>query len=187
MLRDYFPTALSFLWRPDVDGQPFHDTPHDPGAATAWGCTYSTWYAWSRLHNTNTTLDEFKQLTQNDLAPLYRAQYWNAIRCSSMTAIGIQMFDAAVNCGPAHAAGFLQTVLGVTVDDQIGPVTMAAFAQFDPYVLSRALCSQREEFYRTRPNAVYFERGWDHRAEMCRDYVLSLLPPPPPPRTRVSS
>ena len=74
MLRDYFPTALSFIWRPDNDGQPFHDTPHDPGGATNWGVTYSTWTGWQQLHKLPVSMDAFKALGKDDFQPLYRAQ-----------------------------------------------------------------------------------------------------------------
>jgi lysozyme family protein len=181
MLRDYFPTALSFIWRPDNDGQPFHDTPHDPGGATNWGVTYSTWTGWQQLHKLPVSMDAFKALGKDDFQPLYRAQFWNSIRCSSLGAIGIMMFDCAVNCGPGHAAGFLQTVLGVTVDREVGPITIAAYANIDAAKLARALCAQREDYYQHCPNAQYFCKGWDRRAEACRDYVLSLLPKPVPP------
>lgn len=175
MLRDYFDAALAFIYRPDIDGQGYHATPHDDGGCTIYGCTYATWFAWQRMHNAPATIDAFKILTQEELQPLYRAQYWNACRCNSMAAAGIMVFDAAVNSGPAHAAAFLQTVLRVKVDGQIGPVTVAAFANADPEAVVRQLCVQREDFYHSRPNAVYFEKGWDRRAEACRDYVLALL------------
>ena len=181
MLRDYFPTALSFIWRSDLDGQPLHITPGDPGGATSWGVTYATWAGWQQLHRQPASLAVFKTLGKDDFQPLYRAQYWNSIRCSSLGAIGIMMFDCAVNCGPGHAAGFLQTVLGVTVDREIGPLTVATYTTMDPAKLARALCSQREDYYQHCPNAQYFCKGWDRRAEACRDYVLSLLPKPVPP------
>ena len=183
MLRDYFPTALNFIWRPDLDGQPYHVTPHDPGGGTSWGVTYATWTGWQQLHRQPASQDAFKSLGKDDFQPLYRAQFWNSIRCSSLGAIGIMMFDCAVNCGPGHAAGFLQMVLGVAVDNQIGPITVAAYANADPAALARALCAQREDYYKHCPEADYFCKGWDRRAEMCRDYVLPLLPPPAPSKT----
>jgi lysozyme family protein len=178
MLRDYFPKALDFIWRPDVDGQPYHVTPHDTGGATNWGVTYATWSAWQRLHRQPASLSAFKQLDKSAFEPLYRAQFWNACRCSSLGPIGIMVFDCAVNCGPGHGASFLQMVLGVDVDGQIGPLTIAAYAAVDPDVLVRALCEQREDYYQHCPRAEYFCKGWNTRAENCRDYVLSLLPNP---------
>lgn len=176
MLRDYFPTAMAFLWRADVDGQPHHITPHDAGGATNWGVTYATWTAWQRLHGQPASLAIFENLDKSAFLPLYRAQFWNACRCPSLGAVGVMVFDIAVNCGPGHAAGFLQMVLGVTVDNQIGPITIAAYAQVNPATLVRMLCVQREDYYKSCAQAEYFCAGWNRRAEMCRDYVLALLP-----------
>jgi lysozyme family protein len=187
MLLDYFPKALDFIWRPDVDGQPYHVSPHDSGGATSWGVTYSTWAAWQRLHGQPASLGAFRLLDKSAFEPLYRAQFWNSCRCSSLGALGIMVFDCSVNCGPGHAAAFLQMVLGVDVDSQIGPLTIAAYAAVDPAVLARALCVQREDYYRTCSQAEYFCRGWNRRAEMCRDYVLSLLPTPPQATKKLTS
>ena len=69
----------------------------------------------------------------------------------------------------------------VTVDREIGPLTVATYTTMDPAKLARALCAQREDYYAHCPNAEYFCKRWDRRAEMCRDYVLALLPRPVPP------
>lgn len=176
MLRDYFPTALDFIWKPEIDGQPYHVTPNDSGGATNWGVTYATWSSWQRLHKEPSSPTTFRALERDAFQPLYRALFWNSCRCSSLGAVGVMVFDIAVNCGPAHGAGFLQTVLGVTVDNQIGPVTIAACLNKDPVTLAQALCAQRERYYKACSQAEYFCTGWDKRAETCRDYVLALLP-----------
>lgn len=174
-MNDLFNDAMAFIWRPENDGTSFHLTPNDPGGSTSWGCTFTTWAGWQRLHNAPVSMDAFRALKQVDFLPLYRTMFWNACSCGSMGAVGIQVMDAAVNCGPGNAAAFLQTVLDVKVDDQIGPITLRVAQQTDQRALSRQLCTQREEFYATRSGAVYFQRGWDARAERCRDLVLSML------------
>jgi lysozyme family protein len=178
---DLFQQAMAFVWQPGNDGQPLHYSQNDPGGSTAWGVTFTTWAGWRRLHAMPVSMDIFKASKQADFLPLYRAMFWNACSCGSLGALGIQVFDAAVNCGPGNSAAFLQTVLAVTVDDQIGPITLAVAQQTDQRALARQLCAQREEFYSTRPTAKYFERGWDARAERCRDLVLSMLGSPPAP------
>lgn len=172
---DYFESALDFIWLPGNDGQGIHTSPHDPGGATNLGVTFQTWSGWQRMHKANSPLVVFRALGKPDMRPIYRALFWNACSCGSFGAVGVQLFDAAVNCGPGHAAGFLQTVLGVEVNDEINPVTIRAAQQTDQRALSRALCNEREEFYASRPGAVYFGRGWDRRAEAARDLVLDLL------------
>lgn len=172
---DFFPTGMSFVERPDNDGQGFHETLHDTGGDTAWGVTYNTWCAWQRLHNGPTTVAAFKALGKTDVYPLYRTMFWNASRCGNMGALGIQAFDVAMGSGPGTAARFLQHVLKVNADGQIGPATIAALHDADPAKVNAAFCTEREAFYATLPTARYFERGWDRRAEDCRAFVASLL------------
>jgi lysozyme family protein len=187
VMIDLFPAAMAFVFRPENDGQPFHVSPNDPGGATSFGVTFNTWAGWQRLHKSPVSMALFRECKQADFLPLYRAMFWNSCSCISMGAVGIQVFDAAVNCGPGHAAGFLQTVLSVRVDDQIGPLTLAVAQQTDQRALARQLCEQREEFYASRPGAVYFERGWDARAVRCRDLVLGILGVAATPKPQTSA
>lgn len=191
--QDMFSIAMNFVWELSNDGQPFHLTAFDPGGATAWGVTFDTWAGWQKLHDEPASIGAFRTMRKEEFLPLYRAMFWNACCCNALGPIGIQVFDAAVNCGPARAAKFLQSVIGVEVDGAIGPKTIAAAAAQDQRFLARQICSARDVFYATLNGARYFERGWDARAEACRDLVLSILPPatqnwppaeptePPPP------
>jgi lysozyme family protein len=185
---DLFTAAMDFVWAPDNDGQPFHVTANDPGGATSWGVTFSTWSGWQQLHACPVSSASFMAIAKPDFLPLYRALYWNACCCGALGPIGIQVFDAAVNAGPGHAARFLQAALNgsyrLVIDGQIGPKTVAAAHACDQKQLSRRLCAQREEFYAHLPQARYFGAGWDHRAERCRDLVLCLLNSPPPAQTK---
>ena len=173
---DLFVTeALPFIWQPGNDGQPFHVSANDPGGATSWGVTYQTWVAWQQAHGETATLGAFKALPRQAFEPLLRAWFWNACSAGSLGAFGIALFDAAIVGGVGHSARFLQTVLGVTVDGAMGPLTLRAAQQTDQRSLARAFTAQREEYYAALPTARYFARGWDRRAEECRDLVLSLL------------
>ena len=175
--QDLFTEAMNFIWEPCHDGQPFHVTAFDPGGATAWGVTFETWAAWQKMHGELASIGVFRNLPRGEFLPLYRTLFWNACCCAALGPIGIQVFDAAVNCGPRRAAKFLQAVVEVPQDGAIGPITIAAALADDQRLLARRICSARDAFYATLNNARYFERGWDARAEACRDLVLSLLPP----------
>lgn len=174
-MTDLFNAAMAFVWRPENDGQPLHNTPNDPGAATSFGVTFTTWAGWQRLHNAPVSMAAFQALKQPDFLSLYRALYWSASRCGNMGPIGIQIFDIAVGSGPGNAARFLQTILGIEVDGGIGPVTLAALNNAIPAAINYALCNERERFYASLPTAKYFERGWDRRAEACRDLVAGMI------------
>ena len=177
---DFFPAGTAFIWAPNRDGGGYHISPNDPGKATDLGVTYAIWSAWEHLHGRVPTLAAFRKCGRPDFLPLYRTQYWNAACCDRLGAIGIQIFDAAVLSGPGNAAHFLQHVLNalgfdVTEGNGIDGRTLGAFARTDPAALNYALTNERERFYAKLPTAKYFERGWDARAEACRDLVASLL------------
>ena len=179
-MTDQFPPAMSFVWRPENDGQTLHKSPNDPGANTAWGVTFTTWVGWQRLHNGPVSMEDFAGLGRDDFLPLYRAMFWNSCRCGNLGALGIQVFDAAVLSGPGNAGLFLQHVLkavgsSYTGDAQIGPIMVAAVNNAAPAALNMAFCTERERFYAASPNARYFGGGWKRRAEDCRDFVAGIL------------
>ena len=172
---DFFTSAMAFMWLPENDGQTLHTSANDPGGSTAWGVTYATWVGWQNMHHEPATFAVFSACKQADFLPLYRAMYWNACRCGNMGALGVQVFDIAMNSGPGNAARFLQKVLGVAADGELGPVTLAALNNADPKKVNQELFEKREAFYASLPTARFFERGWDRRATACRDLVASLL------------
>lgn len=179
---DLFPTGMAFIERPENDGQPYHVSPNDPGGSTSWGVTFTTWAGWQRLHNAPVSMAAFQALPKEAFSPLYRALFWNSSRCGNMGPIGVQVFDAAVGSGPGNAGLFLQHVLRAvgspyTGNSEIGPVMIAALLNTDAAKVNVSLCTEREAFYAKLPTARYFERGWDRRAEACRDLVAGLLKP----------
>lgn len=179
-MMDQFTNAMAFVERPDFDGQGPHCSPNDPGSWTNRGVTFATWAAWQTLHGAQKSLALFQSLQLADFYPLYRAMFWNSTRCGNMGAIGIQVFDAAVGSGPGNAGLFLQHVLkavgsSYSGNAEIGPVMVAAVNNCVPAALNMAFCTERERFYASLPTAQYFGKGWDRRAEACRDLVAGIL------------
>lgn len=172
--------ALPFIWRVENDGQPFHNDPRDPGGATSWGVTFSTWASWQRLHNQPAMFATFRSLARDAFMPLYRLLFWQAVRGDEVPpAIAASLFDAAVGSAPLHAIQFLQTVLGVTVDGIFGnKETMPAVLRADPADLVHGLWQNREAYYVRLPTYRIYGRGWDRRAADCERLSLSLIPEP---------
>lgn len=172
---DYFNLAMSFAWRPENDGQGPHNDPGDTGGETSWGVIFSTWSAWEKAHGRVADPTVFLTLSKESFLPLYRANFWNACCCGSLGFIGIPMFDIGMMSGTGNAARFLQIVLNVDVDEQIGPKTLEAFGATDPLDLNERLLTERDDFYRSLPNAALFDRGWERRAGDCHDLTKSLI------------
>ena len=67
------------------------------------------------------------QLTLADAQDIYRRDYWLKVNADQLPpALALLVFDAAVNSGPDRAVKWLQTVLGVSADGIVGPLTLAA-------------------------------------------------------------
>lgn len=180
--------ALPFVWRPENDGQSFHNDPRDPGGATSWGVTFSTWSGWQRMHSQSAAFATFHDLARDAFAPLYRTLFWQAVRGDEVhPAVAVSLFDAAVGSAPRHAIEFLQSVLGVDQDGVFGNVeTMPAVRSHDPADIVQRLWKARDAFYEALPTFRIYGNGWERRAADCERLSLSLITAPPDPTRKDS-
>ena len=91
--------------------------PRDPGGETNLGVT-------KRVYEEFGGEKDMKDLTVEDVAPIYKKGYWDKCKCDSLpSGLDLVVFDFAVNAGPGRAAQFLQRIIGVEPDGGIGPIT----------------------------------------------------------------
>lgn len=71
---------------------------------------------------------DIKNLTIDEAMAIYHGDYWKPVQGDLIVGneLAIQVFDMAVNAGIGAAAKILQTIVGVTADGVIGPVTLRA-------------------------------------------------------------
>jgi lysozyme family protein len=94
----------------------------DPGGRTNLGCTQRVWEEWV---GHPVTEQDMRDLTPADVAPLYKAKYWDRIRGDDLpTGVDYIVFDAAINSGPGRAAKWLQQTVGAVPDGAIGAMKM---------------------------------------------------------------
>ena len=100
-----------------------------------------------------------------DLAKrIYSERYWLAVRCNDLPdEIRYVVFDAAVNSGPKQSIVWLQRALGVDDDSVIGPQTLAAAAQMNPYQTRSRILAQRLKLMAALPTWPAVGRGWARR------------------------
>ena len=100
-----------------------------------------------------------------DLAKrIYSERYWLAVRCNDLPdEIRYVVFDAAVNSGPKQSIVWLQRALGVDDDSVIGPQTLAAATQMNPYQIGSRILAQRLKLMAALPTWPAFGRGWARR------------------------
>jgi uncharacterized protein (TIGR02594 family) len=163
-----FDTALAHVL--EMEGG-WTDDPVDPGGPTNLGITLATYAAHKNLTlastNAETLKAELRALPLATARDIYFAHYWKPCFAAQLPpALALMHFDAAVNHGVGGAAKLLQQALGVTIDGEIGPETLAA-ARSNPLDWSLdTYAALRLERYRSLPHFWRFGRGWTRRVEV---------------------
>lgn len=154
------------------------------GGAVGVGVLKGTKYGISAM--AYPTLD-IARLTLADAAAIYRRDYWRKISGESLPAgVDHAVFDFAVNSGPARAAKYLQTIVGVKADGVIGLVTLRAVEKLEPAFIVRELSKRRLDFLKSLPTWPTYGKGWAKRVAKVEAEALAMLadpmavnPPPP--------
>lgn len=139
----------------------FVNHPKDPGGMTNLGCTKRVWEEW-----VGHPVDEkaMRALTPEDVAPLYKKKYWDAVRGDDLPdGVDYIVFDTAINSGPGRAIKFLQGCVGTDMDGALGPKTMAAVRVADPKQLVEDYAKRRLSFLQDLPTWGTFGKGWSRR------------------------
>lgn len=172
-MKDNFDKALAAVLKHEGG---FVHHPRDPGGMTNLGCTKKTWESW-----VGRPVDEaeMRALTPADVAPLYKARYWDAIRGDDLpSGVDYAMFDTAINSGPKRAVLLAQQLAGATQDGAIGPKTVAAIkdavATSGTEAFIASYSEAREAFLRSLPTFDAFGRGWVRRVDEV-EAVASVL------------
>ena len=143
------------------------DDADDPGGATNKGITLAT----AQRHGI-ATADDLRQITDDQVAEIYRADYW---RFNGLTdqRVATKIFDMAVNMGLRTAVRLVQGCLnalgaGLVEDGAWGPMTENTVNAVPPDRMLQALCQESAEHYHAivagRPASEKFLHGWLTRA-----------------------
>lgn len=167
---DNFDVALSAVLHHEGG---FVKHPSDPGGMTNLGCTKATWENWC---GHTVTEKDMRELTKNDVGPLYKQKYWDAAKCNDLP-VGLDyvVFDAAINSGPGRAIKFLQEAIDVTADGIIGPKTLLALKAMDTADLIEKYCAKRLQFLKELPKWEVFGKGWGRRVDEVRVAALKMI------------
>ncbi len=139
----------------------FVDNAADPGGRTNMGIT-QRYLDHARLSDSSLPAD-VKGLTVTTVTHLYEIDQWVTTGAAALpSAVAALAFDGGVNEGPGTAVMLLQQALGVHVDQQCGPATLAAAAAHDPLDLALEYAAHRAVHY-AKLNKDVFELGWMRR------------------------
>lgn len=165
-----FPSSLALVLAAEGG---FINHPSDPGGMTNLGVTQTVWRDWVKR---GVDEAEMRSLTPEQVAPMYKAKYWDACKCDDLPrGVDYAVFDAAVNMGPGRAAKLLQAALGVTADGSIGRATLAAATAADPSDLIESFSYGKEAFYQSLPTFSTFGRGWFNRVARVQDAAGKMM------------
>lgn len=140
----------------------------DNGGETNFGITHLVYDAWRHTHGE--PLQSVKLISPEEVAGIYRANYWNAVQGDHLPAgVSYVVFDGAVNSGVSQSIKWLQRAVGAADDGQIGPKTIAAVGAFgDADALIDAICDQRLKFLQSLKTWPHFGKGWGARVASVR-------------------
>jgi lysozyme family protein len=165
-----FDACMPFIFKAEGG---YADNPADPGGPTNFGITLATLRAYQS--DPNLTADDIKKLTPAVAKEIYRTAYWNRMQCGSLPAgLDLEVFDFGVNSGPAESVKTLQRLVGVTQDGSVGPITLAAVAQFNVGDLIGRFAQARLAFYQGL-NMPEFEQGWATRVAQIQTAAATMF------------
>ena len=153
-----FDACMPFIFKAEGG---YSDNPADPGGPTNFGITLATLRAYEG--NPNLTADNVKKLTPAVAKEIYRTAYWNRMQCGALPAgLDLEVLTSASTPVRLESVKTLQKMVGVTQDGSVGPITLAAVAQFNVGDLIGRFAQARLAFYQGL-NMPEFEQGWATR------------------------
>jgi len=122
------------------------------------------------------TEDEMRALTPEDVAPLYKRNYWDRVKGDDLpSGLDWAVFDWAVNSGTGRSAKALQTCIGATADGAIGPNTLKTLAECDPKEIVMQMFEARQAFYESLSTFDTFGKGWSRRNQETLDQAITMI------------
>ena len=150
--------------------------PSDPGGRTNLGVTQAVYEDWV---GHPVTEDDMRALTPEDVAPIYKKNYWDKVRGDDLPA-GVDWcaFDWAVNSGSGRAAKAIQRAVGSVQDGAIGPMTLKAIADLDSDRIIESVYHTRQKFYERLKTFNTFGKGWTRRNKETLETALAMASRP---------
>ena len=144
----------------------------DLGGPTNHGCTQAVWESFV---GHPVTVDDMKALTKEDVKPLYKRNYWDAIHGDALpSGLDYCIFDCAINSGVGRAAKFIQEIVGVFADGAIGNNTVAAINQMNAVTMINEFSDKRQQFLELLKTFPVFGKGWTRRVQEVRTKALDM-------------
>ena len=146
---------------------------HDKGGMTNLGVTKRVYDKWIDRESTE---EEMRNLTPEDVAPIYKKNYWDRVKGDLLpSGLDWACFDWAVNSGSGRPAKAVQRAVGATVDGAIGKQTVGLIMEKDPEFIIDYVYTVRKSFYESLDDYKHFGRGWSRRNKETLRQALSMV------------
>ena len=146
---------------------------HDKGGMTNLGVTKRVYDKWIDRESTE---EEMRNLTPEDVAPIYKKNYWDRVKGDLLpSGLDWACFDWAVNSGSGRPAKAVQRAVGATVDGAIGKNTVALVMEKDPEFIIDYVYTVRKSFYESLDDYKHFGRGWSRRNKETLRQALKMI------------
>lgn len=151
--------------------------PSDPGGMTNMGVTKRVY---DEFYDTDADENTMMNLEFEDVAPIYRRNYWDRMKCDDMpTGLDLVVFDWGVNSGTGRAAKKLQELIGCIPDGGVGPQTLSFLERFVESEgienTINAYSQMRQEFYESLDTFETFGKGWTRRVDETRTLAMEMI------------
>lgn len=144
--------------------------PSDPGGETNLGVTKRVWEEYVG-HPVKT----LKNLTNDDVAPLYELKYWRTAYCEVLPrGLDFVVFSMAVNAGPGRSIKLLQSAIGCVSDGVIGPRTRGLISSSNSADIIQKFSTARREYYKSLKLFPIFGKGWIARCDREEQEALNM-------------
>ena len=151
----------------------FVNHPEDPGGITNLGVTKKVYDEWTGRESTE---QEMRDLTPEDVAPIYKKNYWDRVKGDSLpSGLDWACLDWAVNSGSGRPAKAVQRAVGATQDGAIGPQTLGLIMEKDPEEIINYVYGVRQDFYKSLKTFETFGRGWTRRNKETLHQALEMI------------
>ena len=147
--------------------------PRDPGGETNFGVTKRVYEEWGGTK-------DMKELTEEDVAPIYEKNYWLRAKCDHLpSGLDLAVMDWSVNSGGGRAVKKLQRMIGTVADGGIGPNTLKTLDEYiEHHGLSKTIKTYtqiRQEFYESLSTYDTFGKGWSRRNLETEQAALKMI------------
>ena len=165
-MKDNFDECLKMLLHHEGG---YVNHPKDPGGETNLGVTKRVYEKWGGTK-------DMKDLTVEDVAPIYKKNYWDKCKCDDLeSGVDWVVFDWAVNSGTGRAAKAIQKICGASQDGAIGPKTLALIKTQDTEYVIEEFGKIRQNFYESLKTFDTFGKGWTRRNKETTEKAIKMM------------